>query len=103
MLLRKHGPGTASPPPVARQAGAATPGVPHAPRRTSHSAADASNDIPGLPAPVVQQLQAGRVVVVALYDPNAKVDVTAKQEAGAGATLAHAAFVAVDVTGRQID
>ncbi len=104
MLMRSRHSNAASPPPAARQAGSATPGVPHVPRPASHGAAAGGNDsVPGLPAQVTRQLQAGRVVVVSLYDPNAKIDSTAKQEATAGAALAHAAFVAVDVTGRQID
>jgi hypothetical protein len=57
----------------------------------------------GLPAAVVKELQAGRVVVVSLYAPKAKVDDTAMREASAGAALAGAAFVKVDVTKSAID
>lgn len=56
-----------------------------------------------LPAAIAQALAANRVVVVALFAPKAKTDATAVREASAGATLAGAAFVAVDVTGRDVD
>jgi hypothetical protein len=101
-IARRHSK-AAPPPPAARQAGSAAPALPHLTRHASHGAATGDSGVPGLPTPVAQQLKAGRIVVVSLYDPNAKVDSTARQEATAGAALAHAAFVAVDVTGRQVD
>ncbi len=51
-----------------------------------------------LPVAIRQALAANHVVVVALYDPAAKVDNTALSEAGAGAHLAGTTFVPVDVT-----
>jgi hypothetical protein len=56
-----------------------------------------------LPLAVEEALAANHVVVVGLYAPKAKIDATAMREANAGATLAGAAFVAVDVTGSQVD
>jgi hypothetical protein len=56
-----------------------------------------------LPAAIAQALAANRVVVVALYDPAAKIDGTAVQEASAGAQLAGATFVPVDVTTSDVD
>jgi len=56
-----------------------------------------------LPAPILQALKANRVVVVALYDPKAKIDNTAVSEASAGAELAGTTFVQVDVTSNQVD
>jgi hypothetical protein len=56
-----------------------------------------------LPAAVRRALAAERVVVVALYDPNAKIDASALAEAKAGAKLGKSAFVAVDVRGRAVD
>jgi hypothetical protein len=57
----------------------------------------------GLPRAVVKELATGHVVVVSLYDPEAKIDDTALREATAGAALAGAAFVKVDVTTSAID
>jgi hypothetical protein len=51
-----------------------------------------------LPAAIRQALAANHVVVVALYDPKAKIDDTALREASAGAQLAGTTFVPVDVT-----
>jgi hypothetical protein len=56
-----------------------------------------------LPTAIEQALAANRVVVVALYDPRAKVDATALREAGAGAQLAGTTFVPIDVTKDQVD
>jgi hypothetical protein len=41
--------------------------------------------------------------VVALYDPAAKIDATAVQEANAGAELAGTVFVPIDVTTTDVD
>jgi hypothetical protein len=57
----------------------------------------------GFPLPVARELAAGHVVVVSLYDPKTKIDGTALREAQAGALLAHAAFVPIDVSGAQVD
>src|SRR5690242_13424053 len=63
---------------------ASTPAAPAAspatPTPQRHAAATT-----GLPAPVADALAANRVVVVSLFDPEAKLDVTATREAGAGA------------------
>ena len=56
-----------------------------------------------LPAPIRHALAAKRVVVVALYDPNAKIDKAALAEAKAGARLGHGAFVPVDVRSHAVD
>jgi len=57
----------------------------------------------GLPAAIASQLAAGRVVVVSLYAPKATIDATAMREAAAGAGIAGAGFVAVDVNGTDVD
>ena len=57
----------------------------------------------GLPAAIASQLAAGRVVVVSLYAPKAAIDATAMREAAAGAGIAGAGFVAVDVNGTDVD
>jgi hypothetical protein len=50
-----------------------------------------------LPRAIRLALAADRVVVVALYDPRAKIDGTAMREARAGAEKAGSSFVRVDV------
>ena len=56
-----------------------------------------------LPAAIRRALTADQVVVVALYDPRAKIDGTALAEARAGAKLAGSSFVPIDVRGRGVD
>lgn len=56
-----------------------------------------------LPAPIAQALAENRVVVVSLYAPKAKIDALATREAAAGAQLAGAVFVAIDVSSSQVD
>jgi hypothetical protein len=56
-----------------------------------------------LPAPIRRALADDQVVVVALYDPRAKIDGTALAEARAGAKLAGSSFVPIDVRGRGVD
>jgi hypothetical protein len=92
-----------STPPAARPVNA--PATAHSrPSSARHAGAGApARTEPGLPAQVVQQLAAGHVVVVSLYDPSTKLDGTATAEASAGAALAHAAFVPVNVTGSEVD
>ncbi len=51
----------------------------------------------GLPPAIANAFGAHEVVVVALYTPNVTLDSMAKDEARAGAALAHAGFVAVNV------
>lgn len=86
-----------------------------APAQASGSPAEASPSRPGgaakapaasadrLPAAIAQALAANRVVVVSLYAPRAKVDAVATREAAAGAQLAGAVFVPIDVTKSQVD
>src|SRR4051812_19594062 len=56
-----------------------------------------------LPAAITEALAANRVVVVSLFDPAAKIDGTAMSEADAGAQLAGATFVSVNVSGTDVD
>jgi hypothetical protein len=51
-----------------------------------------------LPQAIKEALASNHVVVVELYDPTAKIDQTALEEAAAGAQLAGTTFVPVDVT-----
>jgi hypothetical protein len=55
----------------------------------------------GLPTSIVSALASSPVVVVSLFDDDAKVDPMAHDEAQAGAKLANAGFVALDVTRDQ--
>jgi hypothetical protein len=95
-------PATTAPAPAPKTAD--TPAKPARPATTRKA-----NDAPGtpptaqLPAAIAQALAANRVVVVALFAPKAKTDATAVREASAGAALGGAAFVAVDVTGTDVD
>ena len=50
-----------------------------------------------LPGAIRRALAADRVVVVALYDPKAKIEGTAMREAEAGAQRAGSSFVPIDV------
>jgi hypothetical protein len=56
-----------------------------------------------LPVAIQQALAANQVVVVSLFDPNAKIDDTALREAAAGAQLAGTTFVPIDVTKNEVD
>ncbi|HEY7603483.1 MAG TPA: hypothetical protein VH760_04410 [Gaiellaceae bacterium] len=56
-----------------------------------------------LPVAIRRALADDQVVVVALYDPRAKIDGTALAEAKAGAKLAGSSFVPIDVRGRGVD
>jgi hypothetical protein len=53
--------------------------------------------LPGLPAPIAHSLRFSKVVVVSLYAKGAAGDQPAVAQARAGATSAHAGFVAVNV------
>ena len=68
-----------------------------------HPAATAAAAADRLPLAVRHALAANKIVVVALYDPRAKIDGTALAEARAGARLAGSSFVAVDVRTRAVD
>jgi hypothetical protein len=56
-----------------------------------------------LPLAVRKALAHNRVVVVALYDPTAKIDSAALAEAKAGAKLGKSAFVPIDVRRKTVD
>jgi hypothetical protein len=68
------------------------------PAVTPHPAQARTPRADQLPVAIRQALASNHVVVVALYDPNAKIDDTALREAGAGAQLAGTSFVPIDVT-----
>jgi hypothetical protein len=55
----------------------------------------------GLPTTIVSALRSSPIVVVSLFDDAAKIDPMAHDEAQAGAKLANAGFVALDVTRDQ--
>jgi len=109
MLLGRKGSSDAAPVPAptarpaahtpaasAQSSGSTTPAVRPLTRSPRRTASTAPSD--GLPTAIQQALAANRVVVIALYDPRAKVDDTALKEAQAGAQLAGTNFVPVDVT-----
>jgi hypothetical protein len=101
-------PGKPTPPaatlkrPAAARPAAKTPGVktPGARPRLRASKAAVANQ---LPASIRRALAANQVVVVALFDPNAKIDDTAMHEAEAGAQLTGTTFVSIDVTQDAIE
>jgi hypothetical protein len=57
--------------------------------------------LPGLPAEVAAALRTHELVVVSLYDPQARVDQISLAEASAGAKAADAAFVPLNVLGQR--
>jgi hypothetical protein len=73
------------------------------PARRARSGASDATASGRLPVAIRQALAANHVVVVALYDPKAKIDGTALQEASAGAQLAGTTFVSVNVTTKDVD
>ena len=88
--------------PAVKSPGVKTPAVktPAARARLRASKAAIANQ---LPAAIRQALAANQVVVVGLFDPNAKIDDTAMREAEAGAQLTGTTFVSVDVTQDAIE
>lgn len=70
--------------------------VHHAARTRHRAAKPAVRLLPGLPAPVRYALLRQRTIVVSLYEKGS-VDTAAAVEARAGASLAHAGFVGLDV------
>lgn len=92
VLGRSNASTDASPPP---------PSPPTAAPKSPHSAP--ASVTKALPVAIQGALSANRVVVVALFDPSAKVDGVSVGEASAGAQLAGAAFVSVDVTTADVD
>ena len=97
--------------PVAPHAVPKTAAKPKAVAKPKHSSPPAQPKHPAkavdssdkLPLPIRRALAADQVVVVALYDPGAKIDPTALAEARAGAELAGSAFVPVDVRSHGVD
>ncbi len=87
-------PTQAAPAPVAPASPSTVPGA----SGTATGSAPAGGAGDQLPASIRGGLASNHVVVVALFDPNAKLDDTALREAGAGAQLAGALFVPIDVT-----
>lgn len=80
----------------------AAPVVPAAPKRAVTPApkpkpAPAITLVPGLPPDLAHALRAHKVVVVSVYDPQARVDKTARAEASAAAALTHTGFVPLSV------
>jgi hypothetical protein len=53
--------------------------------------------LPGLPPELAAALREHELVVVSLYDPQARVDLISLAEAAAGANVAHAGFVPLSV------
>ena len=56
----------------------------------------------GIPVAVMDQVAKHRIVVVAVYAGDTRLDRLARDEARAGARDAHAGFAAVDITDRRI-
>jgi hypothetical protein len=94
--VAKH-PRKAAAAPPRRAAAKPKPKPAPAPKPTAQAA---PND---LPIAVRKALAADRVVVVALYDPTAKIDGSALAEARAGARLGGGAFVPIDVRRKTVD
>jgi hypothetical protein len=101
----KPAPATAKTTPAARTQPAATTTAPAATTTTpapvvtqTRAAKQLSAGLAaGLPLPLAQALAASPTVVVAIYNPNAAVDGIAFAEARAGAALAGAGFVGLNV------
>jgi hypothetical protein len=94
-------PAAAAHKPAAKPAPVATPKPkPHATPTAKPKHAPPPNQ---LPLPIRQALARHRIVVVALYDPDAKIDGTALDEARAGALLAGSSFVKINVNTNAVD
>ena len=91
----------AAPDAVSKRPHAATPRRPAVATRPKPAGAPPPPN--QLPLAIRRALAADQVVVVALYDPNAKIDGTALGEAREGARLAGSAFVPVDVRSHRVD
>lgn len=92
-------PGTSSTPQAPAAAPQATKGGNGSAPSTPAAPANPNAD---LPAAIGRALAANHVVVVALYDPRAKIDDTALREAAAGAHLAGTMFTPVDVNKDEV-
>ena len=111
--LHKSGDSSATPPathpvvakPAVPRATAKTPTRPHpaTPAKPKHPATTPAGFSDKLPLAIRRALAADQVVVVALYDPRAKIDGTALAEAREGANLAGSAFVQIDVRTHGVD
>ena len=112
--LHKSSDSSATPP--ATHPVVAKPAAPHAtakthakahhattPAKPKHQATTLGGFSDKLPLAIRRALAADQVVVVALYDPRAKIDGTALAEAREGANLAGSAFVPVDVRTHGVD
>lgn len=87
----------AQPPSAAAPVRRKAPAPAATPRKASVQNAPAPSPADRLPAAVRRALASDRVVVVAFYDPQAKIDGASLLEAKAGAKLADSAFVPIDV------
>lgn len=74
-----------------------TPAVPVARKAPKRPSAELAALAAGIPAPIASALGSHGVVVVSLYNPQSKVDGIAFAEARAGAALAGAGFVPLNV------
>jgi hypothetical protein len=99
--LPKHQVATPKPKPVATSHRAVQPKPKPTATPKTKPAAPAPSD--QLPAAIRRALAHQNVIVVALYDPKAKIDGTALREAKAGARLAGSPFVPIDVRKSGID
>jgi hypothetical protein len=75
--------------------------APLAPPKVKAPAAKAKVASDGLPIAISRALAMHAVVVAVLYDPQARMDAISTSEAKAGAALAHAGFVPVNVLRRS--
>jgi len=78
-----------------------SPAVPHRAAPKVHPKPVVSPD--RLPLPIRRALAHDRIVVVALYDPQAKIDGAALSEARAGALLAGSSFAKINVNTKAVD
>ena len=101
MVLNRHQSSTDAAPPTTPKTTAATPAPRPATSARNNARVQAASSAQ-LPAAIQQALAANHVVVVALYDPKAKIDGTALREASAGAQLAGTSFVPIDVTKDEV-
>jgi hypothetical protein len=101
--LPKHHVATPRPKPVTTPHRAVHPKPKPRPKATPKAKPAAPAPSDQLPAAIRRALAHQNVVVVALYDPKAKIDGTALREAKAGARLAGSPFVPIDVRKSGID
>ena len=99
VAIAKHKPAVAAKPKTSATAGPKPKPVAVEPKRAAVEPKPALPPLPqnGLPAVINRALQMHAVVVVSLYDPQADVDAASLGEAAAGAELAGAGFVPLNV------